>query len=69
MILFLNGWVLKNSPTEFGLQPVGEGQDKGDRTPSRIDGKSTIIYKNRMLWVIGMVYLTWGFSYLVFPLF
>jgi sugar phosphate permease len=71
-IVIINYLLLKNSPQEIGTTPIG-----GDSTSSKGVSvswedhpfRSEIVYKNRILWVLGLIYFTWGFSYLIFSTF
>lgn len=71
---FLNLFFMKNDPSEVGLQPFGQKELKEAKTMVKDSsaeelGKTQIIYGNKLLWMIGFTYLTWGFSYLIFSTF
>jgi MFS family permease len=70
VIVVLNLLFLKNSPDEVGMEPFGK-TEKQNRKRKRFstEGKSEVIYKNKTLWGLGFIYLTWGFSYLIFSTF
>lgn len=74
LFLLLNLFFMKNDPSEAGLRPFGQEElieEKTKAKESRVEdlGKTQTIYGNKLLWMIGFTYLTWGFSYLIFSTF
>ncbi|WP_257008133.1 MFS transporter [Bacillus sp. FJAT-45350] len=72
LFIIVNWIFLKNSPEELGLKPVGDEESvsklsKKVETPEQ-SGKWSV-YKNKQVWIIGFIYLSWGFSYLIFSTF
>lgn len=66
-----NAFYLKNSPEEVGLKPIGEFQSerliKVAVTSEREEKPN--VYKNKQVWLIGIMYMSWGLSYIVFSTF
>jgi MFS family permease len=71
IIIPVNLLFLKNNPGEVGLEPIGTKKKLND-LPLKSDagaeqGKS--IYKNKIIWITGLIYMAWGFSYIMFSTF
>ncbi|WP_066175709.1 MFS transporter [Bacillus marinisedimentorum] len=73
LIAVLDAFFLKNSPSEFGLRPIGEKEPPKAQTkkvPYHGAGSAKDhVYRNRLVWLTGFIYLSWGFSYIVFSTF
>ncbi len=72
VIAVLNAFFLKNSPSDFGLRPIGEkkSQEKVKKEPYHGAGSAKDhVYRNKKVWVTGLIYLSWGFSYIIFSTF
>jgi len=75
LILLLNALGLKNNPAEFSLLPVGvkkqdrkeEHEKSGEIISSR--QASIEVYRNKQIWLYGLNYFGWGFSYIIFSTF
>jgi len=74
IIIPINLLFLKNSPEEIGLEPIGP--KKGNNEPglqlnpeSQHGNKEENVYKNKTIWITGLVYMAWGFSYIMFSTF
>lgn len=73
--LLLNFIFLKNDPAEVGIEPLGQEKETAGKSVMKIEKrpagleKTQTIYRNKLLWMVGFIYLTWGFSYLVFSTF
>lgn len=71
IFVVLNALFLKNSPEELGLQPIGNEKEKEKKTVKKEEEQHDKwnVYKNKQVWMIGLVYMSWGFSYLIFSTF
>jgi sugar phosphate permease len=60
---------LRNRPTDVGLKPVGA--DGGDAVPDQKIGglQWGRVYRSRTVWHLGLVYVAFGFSYIIFMTF
>ncbi|MBB6443607.1 MFS transporter [Bacillus benzoevorans] len=70
MILLLNILFLEEDPKKLNLKPIGIGTEQKSKQLHR-NTRLMIedVYRNKYILLIGMVYLTWGFSYLIFSTF
>ncbi|WP_247747390.1 MFS transporter [Alkalihalobacillus sp. BA299] len=74
IFIIINAIYLKNSPEELGIQAIGEEKSKSDKnshdasSPPRQNDKWQV-YKSKQIWIIGFIYMSWGFSYLIFSTF
>lgn len=74
IILCINAIGLRNHPSEWSLLPVGEKQN---RVKKSIEEKEIVtskkasveVYKNKQIWLYGLNYFGWGFSYIIFSTF
>jgi sugar phosphate permease len=61
--------VLRNRPSDIGLKPLGAMET--DQTA--ISGSSGLhwggVYKSRIIWHIGLIYVAFGFSYIIYMTF
>src|SRR5205814_639205 len=73
IIIPINLLFLKNTPEEVGLNPIGTKYDTDlllKASPeSPYENKEVNVYKSKAIWVTGMIYMTWGFSYIMFSTF
>ncbi len=70
LLLALSGLVLlRNRPSEKGLRPLGE--DRGEERAE--GGKGGLawgsVYRSPKVWHLGMVYVAFGFSYIIYVTF
>lgn len=66
------GLLIRNTPEEKGLRAIGtEPIARGVGTPARPAAGSGLreVYRSRALWRLGLVYGTWGFSYIIYATF
>ena len=65
------GLLIRNTPDEKGLRPIGtepEADDNATRKgPTQLGLRE--VYRSRALWHLGLVYATWGFSYIIYTTF
>lgn len=81
LITILHALFLKNDPKEAGCEAIGSWEDNKTAAETqagpgagngglRWEGaENENVYKNKRLWMIGSIYLLWGFSYLLFSTF
>lgn len=70
VILLIAKLFLKNDPSEVGLAPLGlQVNLKGDTPNVKSTLNYSSVYKNKKVWAIGISYMAWGFSYIVFSTF
>jgi len=71
LISLANWMTIRNDPSELGLKPIGETNDKSKPTTKKIGigSAQNQVYKNKFIWLIGLNYLAWGFSYIIFSTF
>jgi sugar phosphate permease len=72
VIILINYFLLRNHPEEIGVKPIGDELKSSTGAPMDWEDhpfRSEIVYKNRILWALGLIYFTWGFSYLIFSTF
>lgn len=75
IILLLNVFFLKENPEDknlvpYGADKYGDTEVKGTSPSSVNQNQNHVsVYKNKVVWLIGMVYFLWGFSYLIFSTF
>jgi MFS family permease len=67
-ILLLNIFFLTESPEKYGLKPIGSDQEgrHEQRTTSFFVER---VYTSKVVWLLGGIYFTWGFSYMFFSTF
>jgi sugar phosphate permease len=60
---------LRNRPAEMGLKPVGASSD--DSVPDQKTGglQWGRVYRSRTVWHLGLVYVAFGFSYIIYMTF
>lgn len=63
--------VLRNSPADVGLRPLGAGPERapsaGDRATDALHWGS--VYRSGVIWHVGLVYVAFGFSYIIYMTF
>lgn len=73
VIFILNGVFIRNHPKDVGVLPIGENQTNkvSHRSISGLEekDKSNRVYRNKTLWLLGFIFLSWGFSYLIYSTF
>ncbi|HOZ49745.1 MAG TPA: MFS transporter [Candidatus Hydrogenedentes bacterium] len=57
---------LRNHPSERGLKPVGAAEDEA-APPARGSALAWgSVYRSRVVWHVGLVYVAFGFSYMIY---
>lgn len=76
LVLGLIGYIiLRNRPQEKGLLPIGETEEERQREgtdaePSRSSSLQWgLVYRSGLLWHLALIYLTFGFSYIIYVTF
>jgi len=69
LLLAVGGFfLLRDRPSEMGLKPVGVGKDTAQST-----GVETLqwawVYRSTAVWHLGLVYVAYGFSYIIYMTF
>jgi len=61
--------LLRNTPSDAGLRPIGFRPD--DQAPSGPSGSKRLadVYNRPIVWLVGLVYVAFGFSYIVYMTF
>lgn len=60
--------IIRNKPGDLGLEPIGEGVAATPQPPkAKIDWKQVYFYAP--VWYLGIVYIAFGFAYIVFMTF
>lgn len=67
-IIVINILFLVESPEKLNVKPIG-GAKKESRFQTGSEFKIYDVYRNKYIFILGMVYFTWGFSYLIFSTF
>ncbi len=67
-IMLVNFLFLVENPKKLNLKPIGTAQAK-IRTYENTGIIIQDVYRNKHIFLIGLVYFTWGFSYLIFSTF
>jgi sugar phosphate permease len=71
VIGIIAGLLLRNSPQEMGLRPVGESESAGD-LGKKVDQEKasalqwSLVYQSKELWHLAALYFLFGFSYIIF---
>jgi len=75
-IAIVNSLFLKNRPEQLGLNPIGEqplakkiATEIAATTESQVETTSKSVYRNKIVWLTGIVYFFWGMSYLIYSTF
>jgi sugar phosphate permease len=63
--------VLRNSPAEVGLRPLGAGPDSAPSSSARPAAAPNwgSVYRSGVIWHVGLVYVAFGFSYIIYMTF
>ncbi|HET7011606.1 MAG TPA: MFS transporter [Anaerolineales bacterium] len=71
LAIALLAWiVLRNSPAELHLRPIGETQEPGAGHGARASSLDWGgVYRSGVVWHLGVVYLAFGFSYIIYMTF
>ncbi len=61
--------LLKNHPSQIGLSPLGKGlvKEAGKSAAGPFNWKT--VYRSRRVWHLGLVYVAFGFSYIIYVTF
>jgi len=76
-VLIISGVVylfIRSRPEEKGLLPIGSEQTPSSQPPRKEDQKARplqwgLVYRLREMWVLGIVYFMFGFSYVIYMTF
>ncbi|MFH1571568.1 MAG: YbfB/YjiJ family MFS transporter [Gemmatimonadota bacterium] len=62
---------LRNAPGELGLQPLGGSPTPGPAAapPAAAGLRWGLVYRSRAIWLLGGVYVAFGFSYIIYVTF
>lgn len=72
VIIVIVALFLKNDPSEVGMSPVGQvssGKNNNHDTHNHNEISTSSVYLNKRVWAIGLSYMGWGFSYLIYSTF
>jgi sugar phosphate permease len=61
--------VLRNRPAELGLKPVGADGEEAVTEHKASGVQWSRVYRSRAVWHLGVVYVAFGFSYIIFMTF
>jgi len=61
--------VLRNSPSELGLHPVGASEQAEAVSTSLRELNWGKVYRSGVVWHLGMIYIAFGFSYIIYMTF
>lgn len=62
-------FVLRNRPSEMGLEPLGAVTQEADPGPEKRALDWHRVYRSASVWHLGMVYTAFGFSYIIYMTF
>lgn len=76
-IAIVNSIFLKNRPEQLGLTPIGErplinkatAKIAATAMAENIETTKESVYRNKIVWLTGIVYFFWGMSYLIYSTF
>lgn len=60
---------LRNRPSEVGLRPLGAAEDDGPAAAAQSGLHWGSVYRSGVLWHVGMIYIAFGFSYIIYMTF
>jgi sugar phosphate permease len=60
---------LRNRPSAVGLRPLGSAGDDEPETSSSSRPRWASVYRSRVLWHVGLIYVAFGFSYIIYMTF
>ncbi len=69
LIAVAGGFLIRNRPSQMGLKPVGPNAGYSLDSPEARALKWADVYKSPTLWHLGMVYMAFGFSYIIYMTF
>lgn len=70
LIAVLGYLLLRNRPSEKGLQPIGaEGEQTSPGQPASSALEWRLVYKSAPVWHLGLIYTLFGFSYIIYATF
>lgn len=61
--------ILRDSPSEVGLAPVGAASESDTISVKRSQLQWANVYRSGVVWHIGFVYIAFGFSYIIYMTF
>lgn len=61
--------LLRNRPADVGQQPVGSHLDESGATPANDPTRLADVYNKPIVWLLGLVYIAFGFSYIIYMTF
>jgi sugar phosphate permease len=64
-----NAFFLRNMPADMGLRAVGEEDGPATGEHSLPIMRWDLVYRNKLLWYLGLVYLMNGFTYVIYMTF
>ncbi len=60
---------LRNRPADLGLRPVGAAPHEPALPEQAAGMRWQLVYRSRVVWHLGMVYVAFGFSYIIYMTF
>jgi len=61
--------ILRNNPAEMGLKPIGEEMNQPPAPPGSPVLQWKSVYLSAPVWFLGLVYIAFGFSYIIYMTF
>ncbi len=58
--------ILRNKPSDKGLEPIGFSGETSDAPPLKQRIKWGNVYRSLSVWHLGMIYVAFGFSYIIY---
>jgi MFS family permease len=68
LISFLCLLLLRNRPEDKGLQPAGN-ENTGPASPSSTGVKTASIYREKIIYFLGIIYFLFGYTYVIYATF
>ncbi|MHB9027500.1 MAG: MFS transporter [Candidatus Latescibacterota bacterium] len=70
VIAVLSWLILRNRPSELGLSPIGESGNSGNNSSPKTGApRWGDVYRSGAVWHLGLVYIAFGFSYIIYMTF
>jgi sugar phosphate permease len=69
MIAVAGGFFIRNRPSQMGLKPLGPHAGYSMDSPGAQALRWAEVYKSSTLWHLGIVYMAFGFSYIIYMTF
>ena len=70
LLLASGAWlILRNRPAEMGLEPLGAEGEESIAAPEAATPEWGRVYRSRAVWHLGLVYVAFGFSYIIYMTF